>query len=488
MLRLENRTPPRRQPRTRGSHPLAVAWLYGELAVAVMEDGRECAVWTAPEVVAHPRDLGPSLQTALKSLGSSARTVSMVVAHEELIQCRVEMPRMRGSLRQRFLQRQVDLAPSPCPPLHWASCPAAAAATADAALLSLMPRTFHDAMVCALVNNGLTPTWLVPFSDLLGKCRPGAEDFSEEFILHVAAIGTRTELLVIRGDGTPVVTRTSTPELASGNTRLTGEVLRTLQFVQQTFGNPVSRICWLGADSMPAGARGNASIEAISRQVPEAGSARYWAGQLASLPDRHGINLLAPEQRQASGRRWVTRMHRALAAFSLLAAVTFLIFSEQVRSQEQSTIRRLKDQLSPLERREQELRLQAQAHDRQRAVIRLDQESPGSLAPLCILGKIGDQLPSELRLTQVQVLSRDPGWTLKISGQTRPATASIRDPLNRFSNSLCDSPLFVQWSQPSDSGKSAESRDAWRMRWTEAWPVASTPKAPTGFVLEGRIP
>lgn len=488
MLRLENRPNSQVRPTTGASHRLAVAWLHGELAVTAFGDGEAGTVWTAPGAVLHVRDLGPALRAAIGSLGCSARSLSMVLAHDDLVQCRIEMPRMRASVRQRFLQRQAEQAPSPAPPLHWASRPASASGTPDAALLSLMPRAFHDAIVSACSENGLTLRLLLPFAELLGRCRPGAEDSGEGFILLVSHVGRSTELLVIRSDGTPVVARTATPDPSSGNARLTGEILRTLQFVQQTFGKPVSRICWLGPDSIPAGASGNASLQTISRWVPEAGNAGYWAGQLASLPGAHVINLLAPEQRQASSRRLVTTMHRTLATCSIVAAAGFLVFAERVRSQEQSTIRRLKEQLGPLELREQTLRQRTQAHASQRALIQLAQGSPGARVPLCILGQIGRQLPQDLRLTNVQILSRDTGWDLRVSGQTRTSVGSLQNALHAFSNSLRDSPLFVQWSQPSNAAPASEIRDAWKARWAATLAPPAPHKKSWGFTLEGRIP
>ena len=348
MLRLENRSAPQVRPSSRAADRLAVAWLHGELAVTEFGDGGTRTVWTSPKPVVHVRDLGPTLRAAIEALGGSARSISMVLAHDDLVQCRTEMPRMRASERQRFLQRQVEQAPSPAPPLHWASRPAVAAGTPDAALLLLMPRALHDAIVSACTENGLTLRLLIPFAELLGHCRPGAEDSGEGFLLLVSNVGRSTELLVMHSDGTPVVARTGTSDPTTGNVRLMGEILRTLQFVQQTFETPVARICWLGSDSMPAGASGNAAIQTISRWVPEAGTAEYWAGRLASLTDFQAINLLALEQRQASSRRWVTRMHRTLATLSLVAAAGFLAYAERVRTQEQFTIRRLKDQLVPL--------------------------------------------------------------------------------------------------------------------------------------------
>lgn len=488
MLRLENRSTSQTRPTIRGANRLAVAWLHGELAVAASGNGGTRTVWTSPEAILQVRDLSPALKAAIESLGVPARSLSMVLAHDDLVQCRIEMPRMGASLRNRFLQRQVEQAPSPAPPLHWASRPAAAAGTPDAALLSLMPQAFHDAVVCACTENGLTPRLLLPFAELLGQCRPGAEDSSGGFILLVSTVGRSTELLVIRSDGTPVVARTGTSDPSSGNARLTGEILRTLQFVQQTFGEPVSRVCWLGPNSMPAGASGNASIQAISRSLPEAGDAGYWAGRLASLPDSHAINLLAPEQRQASSRRVVTTMHRALATLSVVAAAGFLVFAERVRTQEQSTIRRLKDQLGPLELQEQNLRQRAEAHASQRALLQLAQGSPGARAPLCILGQIGRQLPQELRLTNVQIVSRDNGWDLRVSGQVRTSIHSLQDSLHAFSNSLRNSPLYVHWSQTSNAVPASGARGAWNARWAETLGTPSPQTPHGGFTLEGRIP
>ncbi|MFO1462109.1 MAG: hypothetical protein U1G08_22220 [Verrucomicrobiota bacterium] len=488
MLRLENRSTPQIRPPTGGAKRLAVAWLHGDLAVTAIGDGKSRDTWTAPAPVPHVRDLGPALRDAMESLGCPARSLTMVLAHEDLVQCRIEMPRVRASVRRRFLQRQAEQAPSPAAPLHWASRPAATSGTPDAALLSLISRTFLDAVVSACTENGLTPTMLLPFSELLGQCRPGAENFGGGFLMLVTKLGRTTELLILRGDGMPVVARTGTADSSSGNIRLTGEILRTLQFVQQNFGEPISRICWLWPDSMPASASENASIQSISQRVPEAETAGYWAGRLASLPDSYAINLLAPEQREASSRRLVTTLHRALAALSLTAAAIFLVFSERVRTQEHANIRRLKEQLGPLEIREQELRQLARVHAGQRTLIQRARECPGAEAPLCILGQIGNELPRDLQLTNVQIASRNGGWDVNVSGKARTSARALSDVVGGFSNSLREAPLFIQWLQASNAGPTSGFRDAWKARWTETLAPPSPQKVASGFMLEGRIP
>ncbi|MEN9676737.1 MAG: hypothetical protein RIS76_2633, partial [Verrucomicrobiota bacterium] len=355
MLKLRQSTSPTGGARLPVRERLGVAWMQGELAVAVSGVGESEGLWMSPSPVPDAESLGHALREAVLRTGFKGRSVSLVLTHPRMIQRRIEMPRLRGGTRERFLQRQAEHSPGSEGPIHWVCRAAVAASTPEAVIMHLLSRRLHDELVGACASAGLDLKVLVPLGELLLSAAPSGELSRDEHALMVACLPRGLEVVALRGDGVPLLGRTIGDGRLEDSNRLTGDLHRTLQFIEQTFACPVDRIWWLGSSA--PGSTGSAPTPLLpqARAIPGDFRPAHWAQMAAAVPVSHPANLLTRDQHEAEGRRALRSVHGILSVVSVLLAVVFCLFAESVQRREQAVLRRLRQERIRLESREREL-------------------------------------------------------------------------------------------------------------------------------------
>lgn len=464
---------------------LGVAWMQGELAVAVSGVDKSQGLWVSPNPVQDAESLGRALREAVLRTGFKGRAVSLVVTHPRMIQRRIEMPRMRGGTRQRFLQRQAEHSPGSEGPIHWVCRAAVAASPPEAVVMHLLSRRLHDELVGACTSAGLDLKVVVPLGELLLSAAPSGELSRNEHALIVACLPRGLEVMALRGDGIPMLGRTIGDGRSDDSNRVTGDLHRTLQFLEQNFARPVDRIWWLGScPPDPAGTTPSPLLPQ-ARAVPGDFNPAHWARTVSTLPVSHPANLLSRDQHEARGRRALHTVHGMLSVVSVLLAVVFCLFAERVQRREQAALRRLRQERIRLESRERELEPRIASIQGQRSLLHAAGNEPPPV-PLWFIGHLGRISPAELRFTNASVQICEGGWRFRLGGNVRPSTNPAFVGLVGLSNALAGAPFNSQWLPPSRTNPGTDAEVVHWTRRLRGGRSESHPE-PKGFLMEGLL-
>jgi len=475
MLTLSSKRPPRATRRTSGEG-LAVVWLHGVFCAVCAATGRS---WISPEPAQDPDAVGRALLQAAASLQPAGRSLRMAVAHAKLRHQHLDLPPMRPGFRRRYLERQISRIPGIEGPHCWSSRPAVPITGPEAVLLSLLPRSLHDELVRVCACAGFAIQQLLPFSELLLASLRAADcdDPVDGFQLAAAPIAGRIEMAAAHRDGRALLARSSGPRAADAPDDGGTEVLRTAQFVQQTFSHPIERLHWIGPGPVPA-------FSAIKRPAEDAWLPRAWAERLLEWNPRSDGNLLSRDQREAAGRRVVQASHRALALLGVLGAGAFLVFADQSARRHGSDQRRLQIQMARLAEREQALRQEILRFEEQREIAAFVAPSLPPM-PLWLLAALTEIIPQSFQVTEFEV-RRDSGrWNYRIAGRDRAGAgvASVR--VAEMGATLAGAPYFAQTAksaaQPAASAPSTNWTQLLRDR------LAKPRSEPATFRLEGHL-
>ena len=455
----------------RGSR-MTVSWLHTRL-VAVTGPEAARTHWTSPAPVSTPGELGEALRAATAALQPSERTLDLVMAHPRLLHQRVDLPPMRPSLRQRYLERQAGHLPGLGDPMRWSGRPAVPVATREAVLITFLPRALADALCDASRKAGLELRSLIPFSELLLDVAHSLPGSRTEFRLVATHLSGTTEMAVTRGDGLALLARSAGMQRTGGGVSMTAELHRTAQFVEQTFSHPVDRRCWLG----PAGAE--QSPEGFE-SVPGAWDAADWTRRAAQRGNPTGVNLAIRDPWEQPGRRLVLRTHTLLAVLGLVGASTFLVFADRTARQEHEILRTLRREAAHLAAREAELREPMERLRRQRALVHLA-GSPPPPVPLWFVATLAPRIPGTLQLTNVAIERRDSGWRYRVAGRHRRDPGDRADAVASLSATMSGDPFFARVEAPPPTDPAP---------WAaQVRTLGSGPRGVSAvFLLEGDLP
>lgn len=463
---------------------LGVAWIQGELAVAVSGEEDTRGLWVSPNPIPDAESLGGALREAVLRTGFKGRAVSLVVTHPRMIQRRIEMPRIRGGTRQRFLQRQAEHSPGGDGPLQWVCRDAVAASTPEAAVMHLVSRRLHDELVGACTAAGLDLKALVPLGELLLSA-PLGELGQDEHALMVACLPKGLEVVGLRGDGVPLLGRTIGDGRQEDANRIAGELHRTLQFLEQTFARPVDRIWWLGPCAPDSTGKAPSPLLPQARAVPGDFNPAHWARKVAMLPGNHPANLLTRDQHEAKGRNALNKVHGVLCVVSVLLAAFFCLFAERVNRREQAALRRLHQERIRLESRERDLQPRIASIQGQRSLLQAAGNEPLPV-PLWFIGYVGRLSPADLRFTNLSVQTCEQGWRFRLGGLFRPSTNPASVGLVGISNALVGDPFHSQWLDPSRTNQGTQAEGVhWTRRLQDG--RSESRSNPSGFLMEGLL-
>ena len=487
MLKLRQSVAPSGGARAPVNERLGVAWIQGELSVVVSGVDESEGLWVSPNPVPDPESLGRALREAVLRTGFKGRAVSLVMTHPRMIQRRIEMPRMRGGTRERFLQRQAEHSPGSDGPIHWICRAAVAASAPEAVIMHLLARRLHDDLVAACAAVGLDLRLLVPLGELLLSAVPSGELSRDDHALMVACLPRGLEVVALRGDGVPLLGRTIGDGRLEDANRVTGDLHRTLQFIEQSFARPVHTIWWLGSSAPGSTGTAPSPLLAQARVIPGDFGSAQWARMVAALPTGHPGNLLTRDQHEAKGRRALRSVHGMLSIVSVLLAVAFCLFAENVQRREKTVLSRLRLERTRLESRERDLEPQIASIRGQRALLQAAGNGPPPV-PLWFIGYVARMSPTYLRLTNVSVQICEGGWRYRLGGHFRSSSNRATDGLDSLSNALCGAPFLSQSlpALPTPAGGGAEAGAVHWTRRLRGGKSESRPE-PQGFLMEGRL-
>ena len=110
---------------------------------------------------------------------------------------------------------------------------------------------------------------------------------------------------------------------------------------------------------------------------------------------------------------------------------------------------------------------------------------PRSGGTLCILGQIGNELPRDLQLTNVQIASRNGGWDVNVSGKARTSARALSDVVGGFSIHCGRHPCLSNGSRPPTRDQRQDSATLGRRVGRKPWRLRPPRRSPQDSCWKG---
>ncbi len=489
---------------------LSISWLQGKVEAIAIHRGEPAGTWTCPDLVEDLGRLGDVVKTAAQRTNYNGTTVSMVLAHPRLAHQLIETPPTRGNALENAIERQIERMKVFDGNAAWSFESAGESRNAQNTLLHLVPKSIIEQLVAAAGRAGLDLVSVVPTTSILRQQLPQLGLAGNEVALLVAQTGDLLTLLVGRRDGGILLGRSLDPSRMSGAGGLALEINRTLLFVNQQFGAPISNIWWYGAAATERIAELAPQLPVPMRSSPEVLRPYYWAEENARLGNEKLPNLVSSEQRNAPKRKAILHVSSlATLALLIISTGTFSVMT-YLRSREQSSIRKLEQQVAMLQEQHRDLQTTQSNLARQEEMVKALLDGRLTPVPAWFLAYLGQEVPPEVRLTEASIRREGDHWNLRLAGAPQPvmdrkpgspsqtlsnAVATLADRLQHgpFRVRLAGNPNALGVPVASPSAAAAQPMSAvsavasWAARKPSAAAPTQSPVLRDRFQLEGSI-
>lgn len=240
--------------------------------------------------------------------------------------------------------------------------------------------------------------------------------------------GDLLTLIVGRRDGSILLGRLLDPSRLSGSGGLALELNRTLLFVNQQFGVPVSTVWWYGPAAAERVAELGPQLPVAIKASPDNPRPCYWAEENARLLDQKGPNLVSTEQQNAPKREALLRLSTVITLGLLILSTTTFTAMTYFTTREQANIKKLEQQVAVLQAQHRELQSTHTSLARQEATVKALLDGRLAPVPSWFLAYLGQEVPPELRLTDVLVRRENNLWRIRVGGQPQPSLATTNKP------------------------------------------------------------
>lgn len=404
---------------------LCLSWLNGRFQAAVVNRGTRVTSWERPAAVEGFTGFQDVLAEAVASTQSSARQVTLVMAHPRHIHQLLEMPPLKGANLGKFLRRRVPTLKTFDGEAAWASQPAMPTKNSHAVLLHIFPQNLVDQLVACCAGLELELVRLLPTTAVLSSQLKGLPVPQGELALVMAETGSSTTVVIGTSDGRVCLGRVLQGCWEQQGDSLAVDLTRTIGFAEQQSGLVVGSVWVFGAEVPGQLAGLESALRLPVRPSPAEYTPSYWAEQAAKLPEKDDGNLLSIQLREAPRRRRLLTATGLILLGLLVVALGVTAFVEVLRNQwigmlnrEKSEVVRLQGVLAEWRQRHAEL-------SRKRDYIRIVLDEKPVPAGAWFLGYLNEAIPNELLIKDLRVLRTNEGWFMSLGGVAQPTTNSI---------------------------------------------------------------
>jgi len=368
----------------------------------------------------------------------------------------------------------------------------------------LFPRLTLNQLSQGCRRNGLHLTSVMPASAVLHYQITQLPLAKDEVALLAAETGGSTTLVAGRSDGQILLARTLPGTWNQDADRLAVDLNRTILFVSQQFGVPVGRGVWLfgpGAEAQTAAMQSH--IQPPVHVSPVSYGRFYWATEAVKLRPELNPNFISRELQKAPQRRTFAKVVLAgttlVVAGSLAASAYCLVLARQ----EAADVRLLSRQAAHLELKQSDLQRLDDELSRKKQVIKLVSGERPPPTPAWLLASLGEVVPPDLVVTNLQIQHRDNLWRVRLGGAFQPSVAPLApaSSLALLKARLAGEPFHLKLLEPADgipgqtpaaqpakAGPAAGAAPGWLSRVAPdlaGKPLAGNPVVPDHFVIEG---
>jgi len=300
-------------------------------------------------------------------------------------------------------------------------------------LLAMLPESFVQKLVNVCADHGMELIALFPLAAVLENQLGALGSGHADTVLLAIDLGTALHLILGKGDGTVLFSRTVAIDDPIAYDRTLQEINRTLHFAQQQFGAKVTQMFVSGDNAfkvlkdLPIGTGLKVQPVPISMQAPD------YAWRAGTLSPRLPWNLISSAGRIKQRRQQLAAIGiAALFCFSLTSAVLTQI---SVRAREASVANALHQQQAEDQKTAAERALQNQAA-RWRAFVQVVGSTNDPPVAELFARYLGTVVPEAIRLTQVDVSRTASGWNCRIEGVTREQSDGFITQMEAFERDL----------------------------------------------------
>jgi len=236
---------------------LGISWLNGRFDAAALERGAVSGSWLCPAAVNDEVDFGIALVEAVRQTHFTGTQIMVVLDHRSLLFHVQETPPAAEKLVGQMLQRLIERNQFFEGKALWSRLDLPGAKDKSRFLLALLPEAFVQTLVRTCGDQGFELTGIFPLAAVLDTELRALGVAPSETVLLAIDLGGALHLLLGKGDGTVLFSRTLLTGDAIGSERVLQEINRTLHFAQQQFAAKVTQMFVSGASAFSVAGRVN---------------------------------------------------------------------------------------------------------------------------------------------------------------------------------------------------------------------------------------
>jgi hypothetical protein len=431
---------------------LSISWFNNQFKAVAVHRGNVVGTWERPGDTDGPDRFDTFVREAGQHTNYKGQTVSLVLAHPRLVQQLIEVPPVKGAALEKVIQRQAQQQKMFTGEAVYTYQTSPSDKITQRVVLHLFPKLLLNQFIQGCKRNGLHLTSVLPASVVLQHQLTQIGIEKDEIGLIAAETGGSTTMVAGTGEGKILLARTLAGNWNDELERLAVDLNRTVLFVNQQYSVTINRGVWL------FGSGSDQKVDPLLNLVPlpvEDSPVEYdpfhWATQALKLRPEFTPNFITRELRTAPKRRIFATV--VGAATMLVMAASFLCSAILIRqaNQEAANVAMLNKQMAKL----QNIKVEMEALDKElshkKQVIKLVIGERPPPTPAWFLAWLGEQVPSDLVVTNLQIARKDDYYTVLISGtfqaplQPPPgSTPQIVDHVAVFKARLASAPFHLK--------------------------------------------
>ena len=416
-----------------GKHVLGVSWIHGRFQAVSLRGATVLASWTSPQPVANDSDFGPALAEAVRGTKFTGSRVALLLDHRSMLYHVQDTPPAKGRVLHQLLERLVAQNHFFEEPAVWSHATLPPAKGRQRFLLALVPESLLRRISDACAGHRLQLAAVYPMAGALGDQLRRFSVPPEEAVILAADLGHSLHLLLGRGDGQVLFSRSVVFSAAQQPERAAQEINRTLLYAQQQFAAAVGQLFVFGEGAFARFKDLQIRQGLVARPSPVDADPFFYARQAGVLSPKLSLNLAS---QSASPQRQSRQLAAAsVAALLVAAAVTAtkveLLLNARERQAQSRTheIESLtQSQATGFARRDEARRLAAFVH--------LAGSTNDPPVPELFARFLPAAFPETMRLAQVSVVRGTNGWEFQLEGFVRDQAGGYLGLLARFEDSL----------------------------------------------------
>jgi len=464
---------------------LCLSWLNGQVKAVSAGNGAVLKTWARPDLAEDFSSFSTILREAALATDYVGTDVEVVLSHPRLTQQLVETPPLRGWNLRRFLDRQARQLKTFTTEAVFSYQPTLPTKNAKAVLLHLFPKPFLDQMVQGCEQADLRLSKVFPATAVLNHQFRELPVDGDEVVLVAAETGGNTTVVIGRKDGQIYLGRTLNSSWNIYPDRVNVDLNRTLLYVKQQFGAPVDNMWLVGTGAGGHADAMEALVKVPIKLSPIPYSPFYWNEQALKLPFGDTNNLVSAELHEAPKRRVLLRATAIIITLLAVASLALAACYQVLVSDRLATYTKLKPKLEQLQQKKVQLSQRETELVQHKQFVNVVSEQTVPAVPGWFLGYLGDAVPEDLFLSQLNVKREDDLWFFEMRGVLEPtATNSLADAITKLTGNLSNGPFHAKITRSSTQGGASAKAPSGSSENGLPAPTLAADK-PTEFSIEG---